>query len=177
MCKYANLLFAHHSSHSHAHHSLCPLAMHFIADCKQNCNSINKLNKNKYEQRLTSAFLSLSLFFFSIYTRPSSSAWLLHHDPSQRPTSQPTTLSAKSARQWPHLNACASMHLYCGSILWQNSNKKMFPCSFSIQFGNILCSSRLFSCARRAQSPSVHMSDNRNVFCRVSPVCCSFGAK
>lgn len=49
MCKYANLLFAHHSSHSHAHHSLCPLAMHFIADCKQNCNSINKLNKNKYE--------------------------------------------------------------------------------------------------------------------------------
>lgn len=51
MCKYANLLFAHHSSHSHTytHTTLCPLAMHFIADCKQNCNSINKLNKNKYE--------------------------------------------------------------------------------------------------------------------------------
>lgn len=60
-----------------------------------------------------------------------------------------TTLSAKSARQWPHLNACASMHLYCGSILWQNSNKKMFPCSFSTQFSNILCSSRLFSSAAR----------------------------
>lgn len=47
----ANMLICclHITAHTHAHHSLCPPAMHFIADCKQNCNSINKLNKNKYE--------------------------------------------------------------------------------------------------------------------------------
>lgn len=170
MCKYANLLFAHHSSHSHtakAHHSPCPLAMHFIADCKQNCNSINKLNKNKYEYAASDFCLPLLLLLLTPYI---PLAVLIRMTTVPRPSTppiQPHCLPNQPGNDliWMHALLCISIVVrFYGKILIKRCFRVHFLPNSATFYAVPVCFR-----VRDAQSLSVHMSDNRNVFSRVLP--------
>lgn len=88
-------------------------SMHFIADCKQNCNSINKLNKNKYEYAASDFCLcSLTPSFPGL----ASSAWLLPN----RTHTQPHCLPNQPGNDliWMHALLCISIVVrFYGKIL------------------------------------------------------------